>query len=256
MQFHIGDREIAVNIRDFDRLSAEIRRRFDAREGFALATLNLDHLVKLRGDPAFAAAYAAHDMVVADGNPVVALSRLAGRPVALLPGADLVRPLCALAAGAGVPVALVGSDAGTLARASERLTAEVPGLDIAWRHAPPMGFDPGSDAAGAVLDELRGRQIGLCLLALGAPKQECLAARGRVQAPGVGFASVGAGLDFIAGRQRRAPAWARRLALEWLWRALGDLRRLGPRYARCAAILPGLAVAALRLRLSGRGGHD
>ncbi|WP_111733163.1 WecB/TagA/CpsF family glycosyltransferase [Roseovarius amoyensis] len=255
VQFNIGDREIAVNIRDFDQLSAEIRRRFSARQGFALATINLDHLVKLRCDPAFAAAYAAHDLVVADGNPVVALSRLAGRPVALLPGADLVRPLCALAAGAGVPVALVGSDDDTLARAAGRLMAEMPGLDIAWCHAPPMGFDPESAAADAVLDELKSRNIGLCLLALGAPKQERLAARGKGQTPGVGFASIGAGLDFIAGRQRRAPLWMRRLALEWLWRALGDLRRLGPRYARCIAILPGLMLASLRLRLSGRGDH-
>lgn len=255
MRFFIGDRTVAVNIRDHDELSAELGRRFAASEGFALATLNLDHLVKLRADPAFAAAYAAHDMVVADGNPVVALSRLAARPVALLPGSDLVRPLCAQAAGAGIRVALVGSDTDTLARAARVLTGEVPGLDIAWCHAPPMGFDPDGEAAGRVLDELQRRRIGLCFLALGAPRQERLAARGRTRVPGVGFASIGAGLDFIAGKQRRAPRWMRRLALEWLWRALGDLRRLGPRYARCAAILPGLAVAALRLRFSGGGGH-
>ncbi|MDO9525367.1 MAG: glycosyltransferase, partial [Gemmobacter sp.] len=39
-----------------------------------------------------------------------------------------------------------------------------------------------------------------------------------------------------------------KLALEWLWRMLSAPRRLGPRYARCAAILPGQMVAALALR--------
>lgn len=255
MQFFIGTHGISVNIRDFDELCAAIRQRFAAHEGFALATLNLDHLVKLRTDPAFAAAYGAHDMVVADGNPVVALSRLAGRPVGLVPGSDLVHPLCVLAAGAGVAVALVGSDTETLARAETTLRREIPGLDIVWRHAPPMGFDPDGAKADAILQELRARRVGLCLLALGAPRQERLAARGRDAASRVGFASIGAGLDFIAGRQRRAPRWVRRIAMEWLWRALGDLRRLGPRYARCLAILPGLGVAALRLRFSGGGDH-
>jgi UDP-N-acetyl-D-mannosaminuronic acid transferase (WecB/TagA/CpsF family) len=74
------------------------------------------------------------------------------------------------------------------------------------------------------------------------------AAKGRELAPSVGFASIGAGLDFIAGTQTRAPAWARKLALEWLWRALSSPRRLIPRYAACIAILPAQVVAAIRLR--------
>ncbi len=90
--------------------------------------------------------------------------------------------------------------------------------------------------------------MGLCFIALGAPKQESFAARGRQLAPDVGFASVGAGVDFIAGSQTRAPAWVRAMAMEWLWRALSSPRRLLPRYAACAAILPGQITAALRLR--------
>ena len=89
---------------------------------------------------------------------------------------------------------------------------------------------------------------GLCFLALGAPKQEILAARGRRIAPKVGFASIGAGLDFLAGHQTRAPRIVRMLALEWLWRALQSPRRMVPRYAKCFAILPGLTVQALRQR--------
>ncbi|MFN3723556.1 MAG: WecB/TagA/CpsF family glycosyltransferase, partial [Paracoccaceae bacterium] len=71
---------------------------------------------------------------------------------------------------------------------------------------------------------------------------------GRAQAPAIGFCGFGAGLDFVAGQQTRAPVWMRRLALEWLWRALSAPRRLIPRYAACAAILPGHVVAALRQR--------
>ncbi len=255
MRFSVGESVVEVNIRDFGQLSQEVRRRLSAGEGFALATLNLDHLVKMKSDTRFAAAYARQDLVVADGNPIVALSRLAGQPVELLPGSDLVRPLCKLAVETGTAVAFVGSDQPTLDRAADILIAEMPGLSIPYRYAPPMGFDPDSAEAGDIFEALTENGAGLCFLALGAPKQERFAARGRGAAPQVGFASVGAGLDFITGRQVRAPRWIRRLALEWLWRALGDLRRLGPRYARCFAILPGHAMRALRLRMSPGPGH-
>jgi UDP-N-acetyl-D-mannosaminuronic acid transferase (WecB/TagA/CpsF family) len=51
-------------------------------------------------------------------------------------------------------------------------------------------------------------------------------------------------VDFVAGAQVRAPVWARRLAMEWLWRMASDPRRLFGRYLGCAAILPGLAARA------------
>jgi exopolysaccharide biosynthesis WecB/TagA/CpsF family protein len=121
---------------------------------------------------------------------------------------------------------------------------------MAFVHAPPMRFDPENDAAGAILQDLKAQDIGLCFLALGAPKQEAFAARGRRDAPGVGFASIGAGLDFLSGRQNRAPLWVRKLGMEWLWRALSSPMRLGPRYAKCIAILPGQALKAWRM---GRG---
>merc|ERR1712034_123912 len=105
-----------------------------------------------------------------------------------------------------------------------------------------MGYDPDGEAAAADLARLAGDGAGLCFLALGAPKQERLAARGRDLAPRTGFVSVGAGLDFIAGHQRRAPRWVRKLAMEWLWRMASNPRRLAGRYAACALTLPGLVV--------------
>lgn len=248
VQFRLGSTIIRVNMPDRAALLAEVGRRLTARQGFALATINLDHLVKLHRDPSFRAAYAAQDLVVADGNPIVWLSRLARRPVALVPGSDLVVPLAQLAASTKTPVALLGSTDAALEAAAAHLTARVPGLTIACRLSPPMGFDPAGPQADAMLAQVASSGAGLCFLALGAPKQELLAARGRSLAPQVGFASVGAGLDFLAGRQTRAPAWVRALALEWAWRMLSSPRRLVPRYAACAAILPGEVLRALALR--------
>lgn len=246
-----GPKRPGVNVADADSLLSLARHRLATRDGFALATINLDHVVKLRDPGPFQEAYAAQDFVVADGNPIVWLSRLAGQPVELVPGSDMVLPLARLAAETGTPVALLGSTDDALAAAAETLTARVPGLEVAGTFAPPFPFDPTNSAADDLLDQVAASGARLVFLALGAPKQEILAARGRTRTPQLGFVSIGAGLDFIAGTQTRAPAWVRKLAMEWVWRMMTNPRRLAKRYALCALILPGLVLDARRQYRSG-----
>jgi N-acetylglucosaminyldiphosphoundecaprenol N-acetyl-beta-D-mannosaminyltransferase len=248
MKFGTGRCAVEVNTATRAALFLAVRLRFSEGRGFALATLNLDHLVKLPVNPDFADAYRAQDLVVADGRPVVWLSQLAGQPVELMPGSDLVIPLSSLAAEMHMPVALVGSSEAALAGARAALEANVPGINIVLAHAPAYGFDPTGEHAAQICTRLGAAGARLCFIALGAPKQELFAAFARPRCPDIGFASIGAGLDFLSGHQVRAPALMRALALEWLWRALQSPVRMIPRYARCFAILPGLMWGAWRQR--------
>ncbi len=247
MEFHFWGKTVDVNVANRTALRQKVLQRLRTRTGFSLATINLDHLVKMAASPSFVKTYQAQDLVVADGHPIVWLSQIARRPVQRMPGSDMVQPLCEWAASADVPVAFVGSTTEALEDAKRVLSQRVPGLRVTWTHAPGK-LDPEGEEAARILQELETRQIGLCFLALGAPKQERIAQRGRGLAPSVGFASVGAGLDFLGSHQKRAPQWVRNLALEWLWRALSNPLRLGPRYIKCLAILPQQLWRALELR--------
>lgn len=251
MKLKIGTYDVAVNMASRSDLLAAVRARFTGGQGFALATINLDHLVKLRSSGAFRDAYSAQDFVVADGNPIVWLSRLGGVRVELIPGSEMVLPLARLAVDCGVSIALVGSTDESLSRAGAEMKRLVPGLQIVAEIAPPFGFDPAGAEADEVFAALNASGAGLAFLALGAPKQEILAARGRELAPQTGFASIGAGLDFLSGSQTRAPAWVQSLAMEWAWRMITNPVRLVPRYAQCFAILPGHIVRAILGRLRG-----
>lgn len=231
-----------------DELMEDLAARLAQGRGFTLATLNLDHIVKLRSDARFQTAYLAQTHVVADGNPIVWLGRLAGQAIDLIPGSELVEPLAAQAARAGVPVAFVGSTEPVLEQAARVLKARHPGLQVSLCLSPSFGFDPDGTEAAEVVRRIGMSGAGLCLLALGAPRQEIFAARAAPALPRCGFASIGAGLDFIAGHQVRAPFFARAVAMEWAWRLASDPRRLGARYFRCAAALPGLAGGILRDR--------
>lgn len=233
-----------VNCASQSDLLQRVDDLWSGNSSFAIATLNLDHVVKLRQPGAFLDAYRRQTIVVADGNPIVWMRRLMGQPVDLIPGSDLIAPLAELAGARNMPVALFGSDQPTLDQAADWLQHRFQGLRVVSKIAPPQGFDPLGAEAAVLLEQLRDSGARLCFLALGAPKQEVLAARAIEVVPGCGFVSIGAGLDFIAGSQRRAPLWVRRIAMEWLWRLGTNPGRLARRYAQCAVVLARLAPLA------------
>jgi N-acetylglucosaminyldiphosphoundecaprenol N-acetyl-beta-D-mannosaminyltransferase len=83
----------------------------------------------------------------------------------------------------------------------------------------------------------------LLLVAYGAPAQDLWIARHK-EALAVPVAiGVGGSFDFIAGRAKRAPAWLRRIGLEWLHRLVHEPWR----WQRMLA-LPKFAILVLRQR--------
>lgn len=240
--------QVTVTVPDQAALLSDIDQRLAAGRGFSVATLNLDHVVKLRQDAAFGSAYNEHSHITADGNPIVWLSRLARQRVSLVPGSELIEPLVELAAKRGVSIALFGATEVALNAAATALRYKFPDLNVALCRAPKMGFDPLGDAAIEDIEAIRASGASICFLALGAPKQEVFAARAQQELTTVGFVSIGAGLDFIAGSQKRAPKWVRVISAEWVWRLFGNPRRLAARYAACLVAMPRLTLRALRLR--------
>ena len=243
---------IRVNVADQAELLADLRTHLKNAASFSVATLNLDHVVKLSTDTTFRNAYAKHTHVTADGNPIVWLTKLAGQPVSLVPGSELIEPLAALAADIDLPIGLLGSTEESLQAAADNLRQAHPGLQIPLIFAPPMGFDPEGEGADDAIKAIQESGARIVFVALGAPKQEVFAAYASTALNGVGFLSIGAGLDFISGHQRRAPAWVRAVAAEWLWRLLANPTRLARRYAACILVLPGVTLRALRQRFSSR----
>jgi len=242
--------EVTLSSADRAALLSDLGARFDACTGFSVATINLDHVVKLQRDAAFQRAYSQHTHVTADGTPIVWLSRLAGQDVSLIPGSELIGPLAALAAAHNVPIALFGSDELSLAQAAASLKQAHPGLEVAFCRSPAMDFDPDGPISKIDMDDLSASGARLCFIALGAPKQERFAARAQKLHPHIGFVSIGAGLNFISGSETRAPKWVRAIAAEWLWRMLSNPKRLAGRYAACILALPRLIMRAISTRLS------
>ncbi|HEY4028033.1 MAG TPA: WecB/TagA/CpsF family glycosyltransferase [Candidatus Dormibacteraeota bacterium] len=196
-----------------------------------VATVNLDFLVRARRHPELRAVLTRSELNVADGMPVVWLSRLLGRPVpSRVAGADMAPRLVAEAAARDAGVFLLGGENGVTEIAARRLMAEHPGLRVSW-YAPPRARLEEMDSDHLVeLVVASGAQV--LLVALGNPKQELWIARHRHRLPQVSIAvGVGCVFDLWAGRVRRAPAWMRRTGLEWLHRLMAEPNRLAGRHA-------------------------
>ncbi|MDR3483753.1 MAG: WecB/TagA/CpsF family glycosyltransferase [Bradyrhizobium sp.] len=236
---------VTINVLSLAEAVSSIVSAAQHGDNFSVCTLNLDHVVQLQQRADFRAAYRRARFVTADGFPIVVLSRLLGTRITRTTGADLVEPVCREARRKGLPIFMLGSNDRTLSLTAKRLSERFQGLKVAGYYAPGANFDPYSSEADFAIDSIRASGAKLCFVALGAPRQELFAARCLDELNGTGLLCIGAALDFIAGTQTRAPALTQKVGLEWAWRMLREPRRLGPRYARCLAIVPQLVVRSI-----------
>jgi UDP-N-acetyl-D-mannosaminuronic acid transferase (WecB/TagA/CpsF family) len=81
-----------------------------------------------------------------------------------------------------------------------------------------------------IVETIRAARPDLLLLALGFPKQEQWESAYHQKAGVPLSIGIGASLDFICGKQKRAPLWMQKTGLEWLFRLLTNPSRLTRRY--------------------------
>lgn len=208
-----------------------------------VVTPNVDHVVMYQKSEVLRRAYADASLILADGAPVVAVSRLLGRPLPeRVAGSDLVPRLFSEAVWqrTNLRIYLLGGAPGVAQRAAERIEAAWPGVEVVGVASPPLGFerDPGQNAD--LVTRINSREPDLLLVGLGAPKQELWIHRHHHELTATMALCIGATIDFLAGERKRAPRWMRRSGLEWLFRVLLEPRRLGRRYARDAWEFPRL----------------
>jgi exopolysaccharide biosynthesis WecB/TagA/CpsF family protein len=212
---------------DLDSFLPVIRGFGTGRFGY-VATPNVDGLIRVYESQPFRAAYAGATFVLLDSRVAALVFRLfRGLRVPVSPGSDLTAALLREVIEPDDRVVLIGST-----QEQAQLVRERFGLKHLLHHNPPMGFIRDPAAVEACLQFVEeASPFRYCLIAVGDPQGTLtahrLAERGRAR--GLAFI-IGASIDFITGKQRRAPAWIQRLSLEWLHRLLQNPRRLAWRY--------------------------
>jgi N-acetylglucosaminyldiphosphoundecaprenol N-acetyl-beta-D-mannosaminyltransferase len=212
-----------------------------------IVTVNLDFLSIAERDERFRTLINSSDLAVADGMPLVWLSRLRGEPLAeRVAGVELLDDSCRIAAQTGHGVFLLGAAPGVAEIAAERLEERHPGLRIVGTYSPERATLGRHKENERIVNMIREAKPGFLFVALGAPRQDRWI-RDHLHELDVPVSmGVGCVFDLLAGVSSRAPIWMQSAGLEWAYRLVREPRRLWRRY-----ILNDLPLFG-RLLLSGR----
>jgi exopolysaccharide biosynthesis WecB/TagA/CpsF family protein len=218
---------------DMDGACAILRSRTCDDAYAYMVTPNVDHVVRLAELPATSIewnAYRQADWCLCDSRVLSLFAAADGVPLPVVPGSDLTANLFGSILTAGDRLCIIGGHPGDPAR----LIAGWPDLDIV-QYIPPMGLRHDAEAREQAARFAATSGARFTLLAVGSPQQELIAtAIGRLPNARGTALCIGASLDFLVGRERRAPRWMRRMALEWLHRLWVNPRRMWRRYLPAA----------------------
>jgi N-acetylglucosaminyldiphosphoundecaprenol N-acetyl-beta-D-mannosaminyltransferase len=195
-----------------------------------VVTPNVDHLVRLhedhQGGRQLRRVYEQADLCLCDSRIVHLLGRLGGVRLPVVPGSELTALMFDRVIRPGDRLAIVGGDDQQL----RDLKDLYPGLQF-LQHCPPMGLRHDCAARRTAAEFVAHSGARFAFIAVGSPQQEMIAgeARSIPQARGTALC-IGASLDFLTGREKRAPRLAQRLGLEWAHRLLSNPRRMWRRY--------------------------
>ena len=237
-------RFMTLDFADGDRPALLARVAALARGPYGyVVTPNVDHVVKLMDGRVEREVYDGAALKVCDSRILAHLARLRGKALAVYPGSDLTADL--LASGHDLTIGVFGPDHA----AFKDLAARFPHRRLTFIEAPML--TPGTPGWTAAVEAAARADWDVLLACVSFPKQELFAHALHIAGRERGVTlCVGASVDFLTGRQHRAPVLFQRLSLEWLHRLLSQPRRMFRRY-----VVEGPAIFGwfLRTEVLGRG---
>jgi exopolysaccharide biosynthesis WecB/TagA/CpsF family protein len=173
--------------------------------------------------------FRAADLINADGQPLVTVSRL--KSATPLPErvatTDLFHVVARKAAAAGLTFYMLGADEQENAQAVAKVRQLYPDLHIVGRcHGYLRG-----EALRSKVEEINALAPDCLWVALGVPYEQAFVEEFTPLLSNVGVIKTAGGLfNFLSGSRPRAPRWMQSAGLEWAWRIWLEPRRLFWRY--------------------------
>lgn len=192
-----------------------------------IVTPNVDHLVRLAKEPeVFKPLYEASWLSVCDSRILELLAAISGIPLKAVPGSDLTQQLFDNVITSEDRINIIGADEEIV-----ETVKSIYGLDKVNIHQPPMGMRHKPQAIADAAEFVAKHPARYTFICVGSPQQEMVAKACLERGDCVGLGlCVGASLDFLSGRTKRAPKWMQNIRLEWLFRLGSEPKRLWKRY--------------------------
>ena len=207
----------------------EVVTKVITEDSMFIVTPNVDHVVSFHdvSDARYKESIAKANLVLCDSNIIRLLSQISpGRKISnVIPGSDLTSSLiCSNGSKIGRVVIIGGSEGDKV-----HLTHQYE-VNIVKQIVPSFGFIKSESEVNRIIDQILEVEFDVMFLCVGSPQQEILASRVFSIKPSGTLICVGASLDFIMGREARAPKFFRKLSLEWFYRLIVNPRKMFLRY--------------------------
>jgi N-acetylglucosaminyldiphosphoundecaprenol N-acetyl-beta-D-mannosaminyltransferase len=194
-----------------------------------LTSANGEVLARCSTEPMTDRLFRLADLINADGQPLVAVSRLKS-PLRLperVATTDLFHVVARKAEEANLSFYMFGADEAENAIAVANVRKMYPKLRIVGHcHGYLRG-----DALRDKVDEINELAPDYLWVALGVPYEQAFVAEYTSRLTKVGVIKTSGGLfNFLSGSRARAPQWMQDVGLEWTWRIWLEPRRLFWRY--------------------------
>ncbi len=234
-----GDQDWRVNQRHYDFLGTVFdpltpmqtlarAKWITPNHGFRyIVTPNVDHIVRLTKEPEiYSPLYSASWLSVCDSRILEMLGRFSGLPLYAVPGSDLTAQLFDNVIDRYDSINIIGADEVIIKGLKQRY-----GLQNIQHHQPPMGLRNKPDAIATTAEFVAQNPARYTFICVGSPQQEMVAKACLERGDCVGLGlCVGASLEFLTGKIKRAPLWMQKARLEWLFRLSSEPKRLWKRY--------------------------
>lgn len=191
----------------------------ESNKKYQIVTPNPEQIVLAQENDQFRQVLNQADLAIPDGIGLVWAARTTGKRLKRITGTDFMVAACRLAAQKGWRVFLLG------AREAAALTANT--LQLLYPKLQ-VAFDGGAEEINKesvserkrVINKINDFRPHLLFVAYGAPYQELWIAKNLPLLRTKVAMGVGGAFDYLAGKVPRAPEWAQRLGLEWLFRLI------------------------------------
>jgi len=205
-----------------ERVVEECRTFVRSGSPHVVITAGPEFVMRVLRDPTLRRPMERADLITPDGIGIVLAARWRGTHlVGRVTGVELTERLLIEAEGAGWGVYLLGASDPSLQAALQTIRRRHPDLRVGGRH----GYFA-DDEEREILDGVAAFDPHILLVGLGQPRQEVFIDRVRDQLNIPLAMGIGGTIDILGGTVMRAPSWAQRLRLEWLYRLVREPRRL------------------------------
>ena len=212
---------------EVDECLAEVERLYRGEAGALVTYVNAHSLNLASRDAEYGRILRERFTAFKDGAGVGVGARILGeRFPPNITFTDFCPRIMRLAAKHGWRVFFLGCGPGVTQRAAERLTAEIPGLNVVgtldgftlWKEMEPS------------IAAIRDARTDMLVVGMGNPLQEKWLAEHLAETGARLGMAVGGYFDFAASVRLRAPMWMTRLGIEWIFRMAQEPGRLWRRY--------------------------